>query len=50
MLRRWWPKGTNFDEVTKTEVKKVEIWINDYPREILGWKSSGEMYMQEVMA
>ena len=50
MLRRWWPKGTNFDDVTQSEVKKVEEWINDYPRELLGWYSSKEVYMQEIMA
>lgn len=49
MLRRWWPKGTNFDNVTQSEVKKVEEWINDYPRELLGWYSSKEVYMQEIM-
>ena len=48
MLRRWWPKGTNFDDVKKSEVKKVEKWLNDYPREILGWKSSSEVYELEM--
>ena len=50
MLRRWWPKGTNFDSVTKKEVKKVEEWINEYPREILGWISSKEAYEKEAIA
>lgn len=48
MLRRWWPKGTNFDNVTKNEVKKVERWINDYPRLLLGWHTSGEVYAMEM--
>ncbi|CDB13687.1 putative uncharacterized protein [Eubacterium sp. CAG:192] len=47
MIRRWFPKGTNFDDVSKLEVQKVENWINQYPREILGWKSSDEMYKLE---
>lgn len=36
MIRRFFPKGTNFDEVTKKQVEAVETWINNYPRKILG--------------
>lgn len=37
MIRRWFPKGTNFDKVSKKEVVAVERWMNNYPRRILGW-------------
>lgn len=40
MVRRFFPKGTNFDEVTKDQVAMVEIWINNYPRKIFGGLSS----------
>jgi len=40
MIRRRFPKGTDFDTVTAAEVKAVEDWINNYPREILGFKSA----------
>lgn len=40
MIRRFFPKGINFDEVTVEQVKKVEEWINNYPRRILGGLSS----------
>lgn len=41
MIRRQFPKGTDFDKVTAAEVKRVETWLNNYPREILGFMSSG---------
>ena len=39
MIRRFFPKGTNFDEVSPAEVRKVQDWMNSYPRKILGWRS-----------
>ena len=49
MLRRWWPKGTNFDNVSKRDIKKVEKWINDYPRGIFGGRTSADMYALETI-
>lgn len=40
MIRRFFPKGINFDEVTKQQIAVVEAWINNYPRKILGGLSS----------
>lgn len=40
MIRRKFPKGTDFNKVSRAEVKKAEEWMNNYPREILGWKTS----------
>lgn len=44
MIRRQFPKGTDFDKVTAAEVKRVETWLNNYPREILGFMSSAEAF------
>ena len=40
MIRRFFPKGTNFDIVTTKQVQMVQDWINNYPRKILGGISS----------
>lgn len=40
MVRRFFPKGTDFDTVTAKQVQMVEDWINNYPRKILGGLSS----------
>ena len=48
MIRRFFPKGINFDEVTKEQVQRVEDWINNYPRNILGGLSSNQ-YRQRLV-
>lgn len=47
MIRRFFPKGINFDEVTKKQVQFVEDWINNYPRKILGGLSCRQ-YKQDL--
>jgi len=36
IIRRFFPKGTDFCKVSIAEIQAVEDWINDYPRRILG--------------
>lgn len=40
MIRRFFPKGTNFDLVSAKQISMVQDWINNYPRKILGGISS----------
>ncbi len=42
MIRRFFPKGTNFDEVSPAEVRRVQDWMNRYPRRVLGWQTPNE--------
>lgn len=44
IIRRFFPKGTNFDEVTAAEVAEVEEWLANYPHRILGWKTPQMLY------
>lgn len=37
MIRRFFPKGTDFSQVTKKQAAAVQNWMNNYPRKILGW-------------
>jgi len=37
LIRRWSPKGTNFDFVSDEEIQKVEDWINNREFEVLNW-------------
>ena len=39
MIRRHFPKGTDFGKVTAAKIKRTEKWIANYPRKILGWKT-----------
>lgn len=49
MIRRFLPKGTDFRKVSNAYIKRIERWINNYPREILGFESS-EMQFQRHLA
>ena len=37
MIRRWFPKGNDFGKVSHKQIAQVESWMNNYPRQILGW-------------
>jgi len=50
LIRRFFPKGTNFDEVTKEQVAAAERWVNSYPRKLLGWKSAADLFDEEIQA
>jgi IS30 family transposase len=44
LIRRFLPKGTNFDNITDEQIKKIENWINNRSMKILGWKSPNEIF------
>lgn len=44
LIRWFFPKGTNFDLVTNSQLQKVIHWINHYPRQLLSWHSSQELF------
>lgn len=48
MLRRFFPKGISLEGVTQNEVEEACAFINHYPRESLGWKSSSELFCLSV--
>lgn len=37
MIRRFFPKGTDFTHITKKQVAAVQNWMNNYPRKVLNW-------------
>lgn len=50
IVRRFFPKGTNFDGVTQAEVAEAEAWMNNYPRAILGWRSAEAIFSEQLAA
>ncbi len=48
MIRRFIPKGTDLRKITVGYVRKIEKWINNYPREILGFESAGAMFGRQI--
>ena len=48
IIRRFFPKGTSFDEVTAAEVAEVEEWLANYPRRILGWETPQMLFERYI--
>lgn len=46
LIRQYFPKGTDFSEVTDEEVFEVQGKLNNRPRKTLGWKTPREVYTE----
>jgi IS30 family transposase len=44
LIRRYFPKGTDFSKVTYEEIKKVEFLLNTKPRKRLAYMTTYEVY------
>jgi transposase, IS30 family len=43
MIRRFIPKGTDIADIDEEEIKRIQDWMNNYPRKILGYKTANEV-------
>ncbi len=43
MIRRFIPKGTDISKISDTEIQRIQNWMNNYPRKILGYKTANEL-------
>ena len=48
LIRRYHPKGTDFSKVTNKAIAHTEEWINHYPREMFGWRSSADIFNEHI--
>lgn len=48
LVRRHIPKGTNFDNKKQSEINRMTEWINNYPRRIFGYKTSEQLFNEEL--
>ncbi len=48
LVRQYFPKGTDFDEIEEWEVQWVEDRLNNRPRKRLGWATPNEVYYKEI--
>jgi len=46
LIRQYFPKGTDFRDVTHYEVRKVENLLNDSPRACLGYRTPNEVFFE----
>lgn len=43
MLRRWFPKGTDFSKISSLRIQEVVDIINEKPRKVLGYMTATEV-------
>lgn len=48
LIRRHIPKGVNFDSCQDSDIEYIESWINNYPRKIFDYKTSAELFQEEL--
>ena len=48
LIRRFYPKKTDFDLVTNAQIKEVENWINHRPMKCLNYKTPYEVFHEEL--
>ena len=47
-IRRLIPKGTDLGIYNENDIQKVEDWLNTYPRKVLNYYSSNEIFEREL--
>jgi IS30 family transposase len=48
LIRQFFPKGTDFNKVSRYEVKKVQNLLNGRPRKALGFQKPYEVFNQLI--
>jgi len=48
LIRRFFPKGTDFNKITIEQLKQAQYALNNRPRKILGYKTPNEIMNQEI--
>ena len=43
LIRRFIPKGTDIGKYTTADIKRIEHWMNNYPRRLFGYRSANDL-------
>jgi len=43
LIRRFIPKGTDISKISQADIRRIERWMNNYPRRIFGYRTPNEM-------
>ena len=49
LVRRFYPKGTDFSMISARELVKVQNLLNERPRKTLGFKTPKELFTKEIL-
>jgi len=44
LIRQYFPKGSNFTDITPERIQEVESKLNHRPRKTLGWRTPYEVF------
>lgn len=45
LIRRFIPKGTDIGKLNNRDIKRIEQWMNNYPRRMFGYKTANDIYL-----
>jgi len=48
LIRRFYPKRTDFNNITNIELEKMQNWLNNRPRKVLGYYTPSELLFFEI--
>ena len=48
LLRRTFPKGTDFTRVTHKAIAAAEMWLNTYPRAMFGYRCAEDVFQEHL--
>src|SRR5690606_34804078 len=48
LIRRFLPKGTDFNKISAQRLKEIENILNNRPRKVLGFRTPNEMRTMEI--
>lgn len=49
LIRRFIPKGSTMRLVSREHIKRIENWMNQLPRKILGYKIPKQAFLDETV-
>ena len=48
MIRRFIPKGMRISKVCTQQIRKINLWMNNYPRRIFGYFTPHERFIEQT--
>jgi transposase, IS30 family len=48
LIRQYFPKGTDFRDISHSQVRQVEILLNNGPRACLGFRTPGKLFFEKT--
>ena len=48
LIRQYFPKGTDFRDISHSEVRQVEKLLNNRPRKCLGFRTPIEVFFEKI--